>query len=158
MAWVESDGSTVVPLRVSTAAQPAPADVDSIDTTGRTGNWTMPRISLDGDRIAWERPATGEVLLESIGGAATRISPSGVACLLGGSSASQVLLMCYPGDPFFGNGNLAIWSSSTGLQRVQGYAAGANGFSWLSNGWVATESGSFPSYGASFFRLSDLTK
>jgi hypothetical protein len=87
VAWVESDGSSVVPLRVSTAAQPAPADVDSIDTTGRTGNWTMPRISLDGDRIAWERPATGEVLLESIGGSPTRISPRGVACLLGGSSA-----------------------------------------------------------------------
>ena len=158
VAWVESDGSTVVPLRVSTAAQPAPVDVDSIDTTGRTGNWTMPRISLDGDRIAWERPATGEVLLESIGGSATRISPSGVACVLGGSDAGQVLIMCYPGDPFFGNGNLVIWSSSTGLQLVQGYAAGANGFSWLSNGWVATEGGSFPAYGVSFFRVSDLTK
>lgn len=158
VAWVESDGSTVVPLRVSTAAQPAPVDVDSIDTTGRTGNWTMPRISLDGDRIAWERPATGEVLLESIGVSATRISPSGVACVLGGSDAGQVLIMCYPGDPFFGNGDLVIWSSSTGLQLVQGYAAGANGFSWLSNAWVATDSGSFPSYGVSFFRLSDLTK
>ncbi len=158
VAWVESDGSTVVPLRVSTAAQPAPADVDTIDTTGRTGNWTMPRISLDGDRIAWERPATGEVLLESIGGSPTRISPSGVACVLGGSDAGQVLAMCYPGDPFSGNGNLVIWSSSTGLQLVQGYAAGVNGFSWLSNGWVATESGGWPPSDVSLFPLSDLTK
>ena len=158
VAWLESDGGTVVPLRVSTAAQPAPVDVDSIDTTGRTANWTMPRISLDGDRIAWERPATGELLLESIGSSATRISPSGVACLLGGSDAGQVLLMCYPGDPFLGNGNLVIWSSSTGLQLVRGYSPGADGFSWLRDGWVATDRGSFASSDLSLFRLSDLTK
>jgi hypothetical protein len=158
VAWLESDGNAAVPLRVSTAAHPAPADVDTIDMQGGTGGWTIPRFSLNGDHIAWDRSATHEVLQESIDGPATQISPSGVACLLGGYDAGQVLLMCYPGDPFLGNGNLVIWSSSTGLQLVQGYAAGANGFSWLSNGWIATESGSFPSFGASFFRLSDLTK
>jgi len=80
-----------------------------------------------------------------------------------GSDAGQVLLHCgyetfntgvYTG----GNtgGNLLIWSSAAGSQLVQGYPAGENGFSWLSNGWVATLS----SDGAivSFFRLSDLTK
>jgi hypothetical protein len=66
--------------------------------------------------------------------------------------------MCYPGDPFFGNGNLVVWSSSTGLQLVHGYAAGANGLSGLSNGWVATESGGWPPSDVSLFLLSDLTR
>ncbi|HEX7612436.1 MAG TPA: hypothetical protein VF371_06640 [Candidatus Limnocylindrales bacterium] len=156
VAWLESDGNAAVPLRISTAAHPEPADVDTDETPGGTGAWTIPKFSLDGDQIAWDRYGTGQVFLETIGGSADRISPSGVDCLLGGSSASQVLLMCYPGDPFFGNGNLVIWSSSTGLQLVQGYPAAENGFSWLSNGWVATVS----SDGAivSFFRLSDLAK
>jgi hypothetical protein len=158
VAWLESDGNVALPLRVSTAAHPAAADVDTIEAMVGTGVWTMPRFSLDGDQIAWDRSGTHEVFVESIGGSATRISPSGVACQLGGSDAGKVLLVCYPGDPFLGNGSLAIWSPSAQLQLVRGYPAGADGFSWLSDGWVATEGGSFPSYGVSFFRLSDLTK
>jgi hypothetical protein len=158
VAWLESDGNVALPLRVSTAAHPAAADVDTIEAMDGTGVWMMPRFSLDGDQIAWDRSGTHEVFVESIGGSAKMISPSGVACLLGGSDAGQVLLVCYPGDPFLGNGSLAIWSPSAQLRLVRGYSAGADGFSWLSDGWVATEGGSFPSYGVSFFRLSDLTK
>jgi hypothetical protein len=156
VAWLESDGNAALPLRVSTATHPAPADVDTIETPG--GAWTIPKFNLDGNRIAWEQYATREVFVESIGSSATRISPTGVACLLGGSDAGQVLLMCYPGDPFLGNGNLVIWSSSTGLQLVRGYSPGADGFSWLRDGWVATDRGSFASSDLSLFRLSDLTK
>ena len=156
VAWLESDGNAAVPLRISTATHPAPADVDTIETPG--GAWTIPKFNLDGNRIAWEQYATREVFVESIGSSATRISPTGVACLLGGSDAGQVLLMCYPGDPFLGNGNLVIWSSSTGLQLVRGYSPGADGFSWLRDGWVATDRGSFASSDLSLFRLSDLTK
>jgi hypothetical protein len=58
----------------------------------------------------------------------------------------------------YAGGSLVIWPPTAGSQLVRGYPAGANGFSWLSNGWFATESGSFPSYGVSFFRLSDLTR
>jgi hypothetical protein len=56
----------------------------------------------------------------------------------------------------YAGGSLVIWSPTAGSQLVQGYPARANGFSWLSNDWVATVS----SDGAtvSFFRLSDLTK
>ncbi|HEX7431378.1 MAG TPA: hypothetical protein VF293_04205, partial [Candidatus Limnocylindrales bacterium] len=73
----------------------------------------------------------------------------------GGSSASQVLLMCGSGSLYAG-GSLVIWSSTAGSQLVQGYPAGENGFSWLSNGWVATVSSDGAS--VSFFRLSDLAK
>jgi hypothetical protein len=84
-----------------------------------------------------------------------RISPSGASCLLGGSDAGQVLLLC-GSESLYAGGSLVIWSSTAGSQLVQGYPAGENGFSWLSNGWVATVS----SDGAivSFFRLSDLAK
>jgi hypothetical protein len=156
VTWLESDGNPVVPLRLSTASHPAPVLVEAMDATNSDGNWRMPRFSLDGDRIAWEEPATGEVLMETIGGSATRISPTGVACLLGGSEAGNVLLMCYPGDPFWGNSDLVIWSSTAGPQLVAGYPAGADGASWLSNGWVATEASGYPSSGVTFFRLSDL--
>jgi len=48
------------------------------------------------------------------------------------------------------------FASSFGSQLVQGYAAGSNGFSWLSNGWVATESSIDTAL--YFFRVSDLAK
>ena len=155
VAWLESDGAAALPLRISTAAHPAPADVDVLDTPGQTEAWILPKFSLDGDQIAWDRYGTGQVFLETIGGSAARISPSGASCLLGGSDAGQVLLLCGSGSLYAG-GSLVIWSPTVGSHLVQGYPAGENGFSWLSNGWVAT----FSSDGASvsFFRLSDLAK
>jgi hypothetical protein len=154
VAWLESDGTTSLLLRLSSAVNREPALVDTIEMPG--GAWSIPKFNLDGDRIAWEKHATSEVLAETMGGTATRISPSGVACLLGGSEAGNVLLMCYPGDPMWGNGDLVIWSSTEGPRLVAGYAPGADGVSWLSNGWVATEGGGYPSPDVTFFRLSDL--
>lgn len=160
VAWLESDGTATLPLRVSTAGQPAPADVDVMDTPGNTGGaWDIPKFSLDGFQITWDRYGTGQVFQEVIGGAsaasAVQISPNGSSCFLGGSDVGQVLLLCgsdFPLRP----GGLVIWSQAAGSQLVQGYSAGANGFSWLSNGWVATESSIDGAL--YFFRVSDLTK
>jgi hypothetical protein len=98
-------------------------------------------------------------LEEVIGGAspasAAPISPNGSSCFLGGSDAGQVLLLCGSDFPLRPD-SLAIWSQAAGSQLVQGYAAGSNGFSWLSNGWVATESS--VDTALYFFRVSDLAK
>ncbi len=160
VAWLEADGTAALPLRVSTAGHPAPVDVDIMVTPGNTGGtWDIPKFSLDGFQITWDRFGTGQVLEEVIGGAsaasATPISPNGSFCFLGGSDAGQVLLLC--GGAFANSpGGLAIWSQASGSQLVQGYAAGSNGFSWLSNGWVATESS--VDTALYFFRVSDLEK
>jgi hypothetical protein len=157
VAWLESDGNEAVPLRLSTAAHPAPGLVDTIETLGAGGTWPIPRFAFDGDRLAWEN-GNNEVMTETLNAGTTRISPAGVACILGGFEAGKVLLTCYPSDPFMGGGNLALWSSGAGLQLVAGIEASgvANGVSWLSNSWVATEGGGYPSSGVTFFRLSDL--
>jgi hypothetical protein len=157
VAWLESDGNHEVRLWSSTASHPTSALNEIFETNGPSG-WTMPRFSLDADRLTWDygyqvhtTTAGTSPVFES-----APISPVGIACLLGGSEAGKVLFMCYPGDPLLGNGGLVIWSSTTGPQLVAGYQAGDNGVSWLSNGWVATEAGGYPSSGLTFFRLSDL--
>jgi hypothetical protein len=160
VAWLEADGDPSLPLRISTAAQPAPAEVDVMDTPGNTGgawSWGIPRFSLVGNQIAWDGYGTGQVFLETIGaGSAKQISPSGASCFVGGSDAGHVLLLC-GNDPTYIGGSLVIWSQTAGPRLVQGYAAGVDGSSWLSYGWVATQS---PPGNAilSFFRLSDLTE
>ena len=131
-----------------------------MDTPGNTGgawSWGIPRFSLVGDQIAWDEYGTGQVFLETIGaGSAKQISPSGASCFVGGSDAGHVLLLC-GNDPTYIGGSLVIWSQTAGPRLVQGYAAGVDGSSWLSDGWVATQS---PPGNAilSFFRLSDLTE
>ena len=156
VAWLESDGNVVLSLRISTAAHPAPADVEAMTGSGQTGPaGDIPRFSLEGDQIAWESYETGKVFVESIGGSAAQISPSGAVCYLNGMDAGTVLLSCADDPAFSGlGGTLVVWSQAAGLQLVQGYPAAASGFSWLSNGWVATETDS----GLSIFRVSDLSK
>jgi hypothetical protein len=99
VAWLEAEdsqegGLRALPLRISTAAQPAPTDVDAMNPPDPNAPSVpaLPRFSLVGDQIAWDRYGTGEVFVETIGtGAVRQISPSGTSCLLGGSDAGQVL-------------------------------------------------------------------
>ncbi len=143
IAWLEADGDnpTSLPLRLSTAAQPAAQDMEVLSTPGGQMSWSLPSFSLAGNSLAWERYGTGQVWMRDlIGGDEQQVSPSGLVCMLGGIAPRTVAMNC--GDDASGlQQNLAdapslvVWSVGVGLRLVVGIPPVLT--EKLSNGWIA---------------------
>lgn len=142
VAWLEADGNwpTNLPLRVSTTTHPAAQDVEIFSTPGDQMAWSLPRFSLEGGSLAWERYGTGQVWRRDLArGAEQQVSPAGSACMLGGVEPGNVAMNCGSDTSRLEQNStdapwLVVWSVETGPRLVLGLSPLQT--EELSNGWI----------------------
>jgi hypothetical protein len=142
VAWLEADGNwpTNLPLRVSTPPHPAAQDVEVFSTPGDQMAWALPRFSLQGGSLAWERYGTGQVWRRDlVAGAQQQVSPAGSACMLGGIEAGNVVMNCGSDTSRLEQNStdapwLIVWAVDTGPDLVLGLPPLQT--EELSNGWI----------------------
>ncbi len=126
MVWMESGAgyATSLPIRISTAANPAAQDLLVYKTPGDKQEWTIPNFILTGNSLAWEGFSTGKVWIRDLTtNKITQVSPSGAVCQLEDFDGTNVAVGC-GSDPTaltwsdsFSPDWLVFWAPSVGDLR-----------------------------------------
>jgi hypothetical protein len=131
LIWIEFPGvmTSVLPLRISTAAHPDAQDLLVYKTPGDSGDveWNVPPYIVVGNVLAWQASSAGKVWERDLStGKIHQISPNGLLCQLEDFDGTDMVMGCSSDpsltawDASFRPGWFVFWSPSGGYRVLTG--------------------------------------
>lgn len=141
LVWIDYPGVTTssLPMRISTAAIPAPQTLLVYSTPGDSGTmkWNVPPYVAGGHMLAWQASSAGSVQLRDLAsGEIRQISPEGLVCQLEAFDGADVAMGCSDDltqsawDSDFAPEWFLFWSPGGGCRVVLVSVPGAGTSVW----------------------------